>query len=269
MPWQRPRQAARPRDADLRHRRAQPGAPAHRKASTTSRSSTAPDWCNIVPLTRDGEVVMVRQQRHGIGEETLELPGGMVDPEDASPLEAARARALEETGYRAASWSRPASSRPTRRCRPIAAGRSWRATWSSSAQPRARRRRGHRRGAGAVRANPRAHRARRDRHALVVVAFAYALGLRAPALKQILDLAQKRPRISGFLMSSSTPRFGSRPTQVEAPAGDERDRVAGAAVLIAPATCQPSMSGRPRSVRTTSKGRGRRRRARRRRSRRR
>ena len=46
----------------------------------------APDWCNIVPLTRDGQVVMVRQQRHGIGGETLELPGGMIDPHDPSPL---------------------------------------------------------------------------------------------------------------------------------------------------------------------------------------
>lgn len=61
----------------------------------------APDWCNIVPLTRDGRVVMVRQRRHGIGQETLELPGGMIDPDDASPLEAARRELLEETGYRA------------------------------------------------------------------------------------------------------------------------------------------------------------------------
>ena len=38
----------------------------------------APDWCNVVPLTRDGHVVMVRQRRHGIEAETLELPGGMV-----------------------------------------------------------------------------------------------------------------------------------------------------------------------------------------------
>jgi ADP-ribose pyrophosphatase len=62
----------------------------------------APDWCNIVPLTRDGSVVMVRQRRHGIDEETLELPGGMIDPHDASPLEAARRELVEETGYRAA-----------------------------------------------------------------------------------------------------------------------------------------------------------------------
>src|SRR5881394_1416482 len=59
------------------------------------------DWCNIVPLTRDGHVVMVRQQRHGVGQETLELPGGMVDATDPSPLEAARRELLEETGYRA------------------------------------------------------------------------------------------------------------------------------------------------------------------------
>jgi 8-oxo-dGTP pyrophosphatase MutT (NUDIX family) len=60
-----------------------------------------PDWCNIVPLTDAGDVVMVKQRRHGLGEETLELPGGMVDPGDASPLEAARRELLEETGHRA------------------------------------------------------------------------------------------------------------------------------------------------------------------------
>jgi 8-oxo-dGTP pyrophosphatase MutT (NUDIX family) len=60
-----------------------------------------PDWCNIVPLTDDNHVVMVRQRRHGVGEETLELPGGMIDPTDASPLEAARRELMEETGCRA------------------------------------------------------------------------------------------------------------------------------------------------------------------------
>ena len=57
------------------------------------------DWCNIVPLTAAGEVVMVRQHRYGTDEETLELPGGMIDPTDPSPLEAARRELLEETGY--------------------------------------------------------------------------------------------------------------------------------------------------------------------------
>ena len=62
-----------------------------------------PDWCNIVPITDEGNVVMVRQHRHGLGGETLELPGGMVDPEDPSPLEAAARELYEETGYRAQS----------------------------------------------------------------------------------------------------------------------------------------------------------------------
>ncbi len=59
------------------------------------------DWCNIVPLTDGGEVVMVRQVRHGTGEVTLELPGGMVDAGDPSPEAAAVRELAEETGYRA------------------------------------------------------------------------------------------------------------------------------------------------------------------------
>lgn len=57
------------------------------------------DWVNIVPLTRAGDVVMVRQYRHGIAGMTLEVPGGMVDPGDSSPLVAARREMGEETGY--------------------------------------------------------------------------------------------------------------------------------------------------------------------------
>jgi len=59
----------------------------------------SPDWVNIVPLTVDGRVVMVLQYRHGIDEFTLEVPGGMVDVEDLSPLHAGRREMREETGY--------------------------------------------------------------------------------------------------------------------------------------------------------------------------
>lgn len=57
------------------------------------------DWVNIVPVTADDEVVLIRQFRHGIEDFTLEIPGGMVDDTDASPLVAAGREMLEETGY--------------------------------------------------------------------------------------------------------------------------------------------------------------------------
>ena len=57
------------------------------------------DWVNIIPVTADGQVVLIRQYRHGTEDMTLEIPGGMVDPEDPSPLHAARREMQEETGY--------------------------------------------------------------------------------------------------------------------------------------------------------------------------
>ncbi len=59
----------------------------------------AGDWVNVVPITADDRIVLIRQFRHGIGDFTLEVPGGMVDPEDPSPLHAARREMIEETGY--------------------------------------------------------------------------------------------------------------------------------------------------------------------------
>ncbi len=59
----------------------------------------APDWVNIIPLTDDEQVVMVRQFRHGTESFTLEIPGGMVDADDADPKAAARREMEEESGY--------------------------------------------------------------------------------------------------------------------------------------------------------------------------
>lgn len=60
----------------------------------------APDWINVIPLTGDGRVLLIQQYRHGTGEVSLEIPGGMVD-EGESPADAAARELLEETGYEA------------------------------------------------------------------------------------------------------------------------------------------------------------------------
>ncbi|MCB9558676.1 MAG: NUDIX hydrolase [Deltaproteobacteria bacterium] len=47
---------------------------------------------------------MIRQYRHGTKQVTLEIPGGLMDPGDASPQAAAERELGEETGYSAQQW---------------------------------------------------------------------------------------------------------------------------------------------------------------------
>lgn len=56
------------------------------------------DWVNVVPLTEDGQVVLIRQYRHGIRAECLEIPGGIIDRGE-SPEAGAVRELREETGY--------------------------------------------------------------------------------------------------------------------------------------------------------------------------
>ena len=57
------------------------------------------DWVNIIPVTKDGNIVMIRQWRHGVQRECLEIPGGLISDEDADPGYAAAREMQEETGY--------------------------------------------------------------------------------------------------------------------------------------------------------------------------
>lgn len=61
------------------------------------------DWVNVVALDTHGRSLMIRQFRFGVGYNTLETPGGMVDPGEDSKTAAAR-ELLEETGYRSDNW---------------------------------------------------------------------------------------------------------------------------------------------------------------------
>ena len=56
------------------------------------------DWVTVVALTKQKELVLVRQYRHGAQKVILELPGGASEAGE-SPLQAARRELLEETGY--------------------------------------------------------------------------------------------------------------------------------------------------------------------------
>ncbi len=57
-----------------------------------------PDWVNVVAVTPDEQIVLIRQFRYGSRRVEIEIPGGMVDPGE-DPVAAGCRELLEETGY--------------------------------------------------------------------------------------------------------------------------------------------------------------------------
>jgi 8-oxo-dGTP pyrophosphatase MutT (NUDIX family) len=61
----------------------------------------SPDYVVVFCLTKDKQVILVRQYRHAVGDITLELPAGLQSRHDINVKEAARRELMEETGYSA------------------------------------------------------------------------------------------------------------------------------------------------------------------------
>lgn len=70
-----------------------------------------PNWVNVIPLLPDGRILMVRQWRYGVEGQTLEIPGGVVEPGEEERAAAER-ELLEETGYRGNAWRRIGEVQP-------------------------------------------------------------------------------------------------------------------------------------------------------------
>lgn len=58
-----------------------------------------PDWVNVIALTEDNKIILVEQYRQGSDTIELEIPGGMIDPQDGDPISAGLRELREETGF--------------------------------------------------------------------------------------------------------------------------------------------------------------------------
>lgn len=57
-----------------------------------------PDWANIIVVTKEERIILVRQYRYPVDQITFELPGGVIEKNE-DPLAAAKREMEEETGY--------------------------------------------------------------------------------------------------------------------------------------------------------------------------
>lgn len=63
-----------------------------------------PTWINVIAITEDGQYILERQYRHGIGKMSTEICAGCVE-EGEDPMVAAKRELLEETGYAGGEWT--------------------------------------------------------------------------------------------------------------------------------------------------------------------
>ncbi len=71
----------------------------------------SPDWVNVIAVTPEEKIVLIKQFRHGTEEITLEIPSGIIESRE-SPLECAKRELLEETGFTSSQWERIGEVRP-------------------------------------------------------------------------------------------------------------------------------------------------------------
>ncbi|MBI3361790.1 MAG: NUDIX hydrolase [Chloroflexi bacterium] len=62
------------------------------------------EYSMVVALTSDERILLVKQYKHGLGHEAIELPAGYLDSPDEPPLECAKRELREETGCAADEW---------------------------------------------------------------------------------------------------------------------------------------------------------------------
>lgn len=63
-----------------------------------------PEWCNIIAITQDGNILMEKQYRHAQQCVGYEIPAGCVEKGE-TPLAAAQRELYEETGYGKGEWT--------------------------------------------------------------------------------------------------------------------------------------------------------------------
>ena len=62
-----------------------------------------PTSINVTAITKNGDMVMVRQYRHALGQTNFEIVAGVVE-QGEEPIEAAKRELLEEAGYGGGEW---------------------------------------------------------------------------------------------------------------------------------------------------------------------